>query len=123
MIYLLAIMCTKIAILLLYLQIFRVEKTFRYLCYTMIAFVSSYCITFFFLQAFSCNPVAKVWHSLTFVGKYSCIDYSKMDFVIGGFNIGTDFVILVMPFPLIWNLHLSFRHKIGLLMVFATGIL
>lgn len=123
MLYLVGIMCTKLAIMLLYLQLFRINRVFRYLCFTMMGFVISYCVIFFFIEAFNCNPVAKVWHGLTYVGKYSCFDNSMVEFVIGGFNISTDFVILVMPVPLILGLQLDLKHKLGLLVVFATGIL
>ncbi len=46
-----------------------------------------------------------------------------VEFVIGGFNIATDVIILVMPVPIILNLHMDPRRKLGLLVVFSTGIL
>ena len=123
MLYLVSIMCTKLAILLLYVQIFRVKRIFRYLCFAMMAVVVSYCTIFFFIEAFNCDPVEKVWHSLTYTGKFTCFDNSMVEFVIGGFNIGTDLIILVMPFPLILDLQMDLKHKLGLLVIFGTGVL
>ena len=85
--------------------------------------VVSYCTIFFFIEAFNCNPVEKVWHSLTYTGSFHCFDNSMVEFVIGGFNIGTDLIILVMPFPLILQLQMSYKRKVGLVFVFGTGIL
>jgi hypothetical protein len=123
MLYLISIMCTKIAILLLYVQLFGVRRPFRYLCFAMMGIVALYCVIFFFIEAFNCNPVEKVWHTLTYKGEFSCFDNSMVEFVIGGFNIATDVIILVMPVPIILNLHMDPRRKLGLLVVFSTGIL
>ncbi|KAL8896151.1 MAG: hypothetical protein Q9207_007854 [Kuettlingeria erythrocarpa] len=117
-----SIMSTKIAILLLYKTLFGIKKSFRYLCYGMMAIVTSYCIIFFFIEAFNCNPVAKTWHALTFTGPAKCFDNSMIQFVIGGFNIATDFIILVMPMPIILDLNMDSKRKIGLVVIFSTGV-
>ena len=116
-------MCTKLAILLLYLNLFHVKKGFRYLCYAMMAFVVCYCVIFFFIEIFDCNPVEKVWHSLTYTGKATCFDYNMIEFVIGGFNIGTDVMIFILPVPMVLQLKMDVKRKVGLLVVFSTGVL
>lgn len=123
MLYLISIMATKIAILLLYKTLFGIKRSFRYLCYGMMVIVTSYCVIFFFIEAFNCNPVAKTWHALTFTGPAKCFDNSMIQFVIGGFNIATDFIILIMPMPIILDLNMDSKRKIGLLVIFSTGIL
>lgn len=123
MLYLISVMCTKIAILLLYVQLFGVRRPFRYLCFVMMGIVASYCVIFFFIEAFNCNPVEKVWHELTYIGKFSCFDNSMVEFVIGGFNIATDTIILVMPVPIILKLQMDRKRKLGLLLLFSTGVL
>lgn len=85
--------------------------------------VASYCVIFFFIEAFNCNPVEKVWHGLTYTGKFSCFDNSMVEFVIGGFNIATDTIVLVMPVPIILNLQMDRKRKLGLLLLFSTGAL
>ncbi|KAL8719756.1 MAG: hypothetical protein Q9225_003272 [Loekoesia sp. 1 TL-2023] len=122
MLYLVSIMCTKIAILMLYIQVFGIKKRFRYLCFSMMAVVVFYCTIFFFIEAFNCNPVEKVWHSLTYTGKFTCFDNTHIERVIGGFNIATDFIILVLPIPLILRLQLDPRRKLGLAIIFGTGV-
>lgn len=123
MLYLISIMCTKIAILMLYVQLFGVRKAFRYGCFAMMGVVASYCVIFFFIEAFNCNPVEKVWHSLTYTGEFKCFNNSMVEFVIGGFNIATDLIIFLLPLPIIVNLQLNAKRKLGLLVVFGTGVL
>ena len=85
--------------------------------------VFSYCVIFFFIEAFNCNPVEKVWHNLTYAGPFTCFDNSMIEFVIGGFNIGTDFIILLLPIPIILHLQMDPKRKMGLFVVFGTGVL
>ena len=85
--------------------------------------VFSYCVIFFFIEAFNCNPVEKVWHSLTYTGPFTCFDNSMVEFVIGGFNIATDVIILLLPIPMVLSLQMDPKRKLGLLVVFGTGIL
>ncbi|KAL8861937.1 MAG: hypothetical protein Q9178_001807 [Gyalolechia marmorata] len=122
MLYLISIMSTKMAILLLYKSLFGIKRSFRYLCYGMMVVVTSYCVIFFFIEAFNCNPVQKTWHALTYTGPAKCFDNSMVQFVIGGFNIATDLIILVMPMPIILKLNTDLKRKIGLLVIFSTGI-
>ncbi|KAL9632398.1 MAG: hypothetical protein Q9204_003812 [Flavoplaca sp. TL-2023a] len=122
MLYLISMMSTKIAILLLYKALFGVKRSFRYLCYGMMAIVTSYCVIFFFILAFHCNPVQKAWQIITFRGPSKCFGIGTIQIVIGGFNIVTDFIILIMPMPIILGLNMDWKRKIGLLVIFGTGI-
>lgn len=87
------------------------------------AFTIVYLIIFFFLFAFNCNPPARTWHLLGWTGGGTCFDNIKTSYAVGGINIFTDVVILIMPLPLIYHLQLSFAHKLGLVAIFGTGIL
>ncbi|KAF2704110.1 putative G protein-coupled receptor alpha [Pleomassaria siparia CBS 279.74] len=122
MIYFWGIMFTKLSILTLYRNVFKVHRRFRFLVYVMMALVVSYCLIFFFITAFDCNPVAKNWHLIGWSGGGTCVDMIKINYAAGGINIFTDTAILVMPLPLIVRLHLDKVRKIGLLAIFATGL-
>ncbi len=41
----------------------------------------------------------------------------------GVFNVLSDFAILVLPMPTLWNLQMSLRRKLLIMGVFATGFL
>jgi len=45
-----------------------------------------------------------------------------VNYIIGGFNLATDLVILVLPIPLIVKLQLRIRQKLALGAVMATGV-
>lgn len=87
------------------------------------AAVVIYCVTFFFIEAFNCNPVEKNWHMVTYKGEGTCFDNNMVEFVIGGLNIGTDLIILLMPIPPILSLQITTSKNFGLLAIFSTGVL
>ncbi|KAF2183920.1 hypothetical protein K469DRAFT_581796 [Zopfia rhizophila CBS 207.26] len=123
MLYFWGIMFTKLSILALYLNVFKIYRPFRFLCYGMMAFVVTYLLVFFFIYAFDCNPVAKGWHLIGWTGPPgTCIDIIDVGYAVGAINIFTDVVILVMPLPLLAKLHLDNARKLGLMAIFATGI-
>jgi hypothetical protein len=51
----------------------------------------------------------------------TCIDANKFIIVNQAFNVLMDFVILVLPVPMIWNLHRAWQDKLALNGVFALG--
>jgi hypothetical protein len=120
MVYLLGIMCAKLSILIFYVRVFHVKERFRWLCYAMMATTVIYCIIFFFIIAFDCEDEYYTWH-FSFTAK--CIEITTVTVAIGAVNIATDLIIMVMPLPLIWQLHLGKSQKLGLLAVFGTGLL
>ncbi|ERF77189.1 hypothetical protein EPUS_06469 [Endocarpon pusillum Z07020] len=121
MLYFFGIMFTKLSILMLYLRIFQPNKKFRYFTYVMITFNVVYLLLFFLLYAFECNPPALGWHTVTWTGGGTCIDTIKVSYAVGGINVFSDLVILVMPIPLLLKLNLKKSQKLGLLAIFATG--
>jgi enolase len=52
-----------------------------------------------------------------------CLDINKFMIAATGTNIFIDVVIIVLPIPQLLKLSLSWRKKVGLLAMFAVGIL
>jgi hypothetical protein len=123
MLYFMGIMFTKLSILTLYRNVFKIHKRFRIFVHFMMGVVVSYCLIFFFITCFSCNPVERVWKFIGWTGGGSCVDMINVTYAAGGVNIFTDLVILIMPLPLLAQLQLDKMRKFGLMAVFATGIL
>jgi len=115
-------MCAKLSILSYYLLIFKVKPVFSYCCFAMMAFVILYSTGFFLANLFECTPLAKTFHPLTFKGHAHCLVIQKLIKTNGGFNIASDFLVLVLPVPLILKLQMDLRTKIGVLGIFSTGI-
>lgn len=70
---------------------------------------------------FICRPREKYWNRL--MTKGSCFNLDASMQATGLFNVVSDFAILVLPIPSILKLQVPLRKKLGILAVFATGVL
>lgn len=68
----------------------------------------------------NCVPVAKFWDREIPGG---CLDFEIVWFFNASMNIATDVALFILPMPLLSRLQLPRMQKIGLMGVFAIGIL
>lgn len=108
---------TKASILILYLRIF-VQRPFRIACWVMIAIIASYGIASTLAAIFQCSPIPRAWDK-TIPGH--CINITQNWYANAGFSIITDLIILLLPMPIIFSLHLPKSQKISLAFIFALG--
>lgn len=115
--YSIVIFLIKLSISLLYLRLFGVQRTFRYLVYSGIIF----CLLFYTAWTgsligplFLCNGRDRSTHSL-------CRNIDVLIVVSGVFNVVTDFYLLALPIPSLMQLKLRYRHRLGLLAIFLAG--
>ena len=71
-----------------------------------------------FALIFECHPIAKFWDPLI-EGK--CVDVPGLYLANGILNVVADFLVLLVPIPMLVTLHVSTRHKVILAAVFAMG--
>ena len=119
-IYLAAIACAKVSILLLYVRLFGVNRRFRYLCLSLMALVIGYCTATALAEIFQCRPVHAGWD---FFEPGHCASLQEIDVAIGALNIVTDAAIVVAPMPIVLSLQLRPAKTIGVLAILATGLL
>ncbi|KAI4150138.1 MAG: hypothetical protein L6R39_002333 [Caloplaca ligustica] len=112
-----ALLGIKFSILALYDRIFP-QKAFKRVLVAVATFVLVWSIVIFFMSIFQCVPIRANW-DLTVKGR--CMNYGLVVWVSGWINIATDFVILGLPLPLIWRLHLKNRKKWGITFTIAAG--
>ena len=117
-----SILLTKIAILLQFVELFVTQrKSSRW--YALVGLMVANSIFFailFFLEIFQCLPREKIWiPSLS----GTCIDINKTFVASGVINVLDDFTILMLPISWVWKLHTPNRKKIGISLVFGTGLL
>lgn len=67
-----------------------------------------------------CRPREKYWNQLP-MG--SCYSYDAFSLATGFFNVFSDFAILMLPVRSIWKLQVPMKKRLGILAVFATGVL
>jgi len=81
------------------------------------AVVVAYTVWTVFGSIFACVPVQAFWTRKP----ATCINQFIMWFTNAGINILTDFVIILLPMPVIKNLKLAKRQKQALMCIFAIG--
>ncbi|KAI0547371.1 hypothetical protein F4679DRAFT_554518 [Xylaria curta] len=118
--YQITILFTRLSILLLYLRIFGVHKTFA-----RIAIITIVIITLFYIPVIglgigflaACNDLTNLTES------HFCLSYSGPVLLLNAsFNVITDLWLLVLPFPPLVKLRMQPRQKLGLVAVFAAGV-
>ncbi|KAL8942966.1 MAG: hypothetical protein Q9211_001167 [Gyalolechia sp. 1 TL-2023] len=119
-IYLVATICAKLSILLLYKRLFGVSTPFRYVCHTLMAVVISYGTAVALAYIFQCRPVYAGWDWF-YPG--NCVSLHAIAVATGALNIATDFAIVVVPIPLVLRLQLKPAKLVSVLAIFSTGIL
>lgn len=72
-----------------------------------------------FLNIFMCRPREKIWNPLI---TGSCYDWNATNLSAGIFNSISDFAILLLPVRSIWKLQIPLKKRLGISIVFATGI-
>ncbi|KAF2829910.1 hypothetical protein CC86DRAFT_367820 [Ophiobolus disseminans] len=117
-IYSLALMFTKISILIQYLRIFPVRR-FQKACFVVLGVVAACGAWALFGNIFLCSPIASFWD--TSVKDGNCMDRGVIWFTNAGLNIAQDIVILLLPMPLIQMLQISKSQKRGLVFMLALG--
>ncbi|KKK14801.1 hypothetical protein ARAM_006380 [Aspergillus rambellii] len=78
-------------------------------------------VLFMGLSLFQCHPIHAYWDLMP-SSPYSCLDDGAIVFSASVINIFTDFVVTLIPMPLIWNLKLPTRQRIATMSIFALGL-
>lgn len=130
------ITCIKLSILLFYTKIFAVRK-FIIAAKAAACLVVAWCISkslrdtvvssanppasaVCMVDFFICRPFAFNWDSTIPGGK--CGNTILGFQLLGTMNLVTDMVILLLPQPYIWTLHLPLAKRIALALTFLVGI-
>lgn len=72
------------------------------------------------VTVFQCNPISKVW---TFGAPGKCLPPCVILVAIAIFNLATNIMIILLPMPTIWWLHMPIRRKVALLCIFSIGLM
>ena len=111
----------KLSLFSLYLRLFHPAYRTRILIHfgILITFLSYTAITV--AEGVLCIPRSgESWVEVAFT---RCLKDVYVGFVLGLFNVVSNFYILILPIPVIWQLQMPTRKKIGVCAIFMTGIL
>lgn len=112
-----AMAATKVSILFLYRRIFPSHGFHKILLFVGI-FVLCYSITGILVNLFECLPIQGDWDpNIT----PRCVNLSVDYNVLCSINAVTDVVILCLPMPILFKLHVTLQKKIQVVGMFLLG--
>lgn len=122
MVYAATTFFAKASILLLYLQLFSIQRNAKIaiwagLIFTGILYWSAFPIEIPFMVPHK----GQTWQELALSGKVTRI--SVWGLVQGPLSIVLDIYIFIIPFPIMTKLNLSSKRRMGVLFVFGTAFL
>ncbi|KAJ5555276.1 hypothetical protein N7461_003746 [Penicillium sp. DV-2018c] len=109
---------TRTSLLLLYHRIFGIVKGFRWALGVSGFLVIGYFIACVTVSIAGCSPVAKFWHT-SLPGH--CIDEVAFFRWNGVANMFLDFLVLLLPLPMVWRVNTTRRQKWILTGIFLLG--
>ncbi|KAH7348768.1 hypothetical protein BKA65DRAFT_584630 [Rhexocercosporidium sp. MPI-PUGE-AT-0058] len=116
--YGLAAWFTKTTLLLIFVRVFSpFRKTVTFI-YVFIGLMLLYYLPVMIIKARICDPIAVLWTpNLPAV----CLNRVALFYCDTVMSALTDIVILVLPIPLVWSLHMSLRKKLRIVALLGAG--
>lgn len=108
----------KVSALLLYARIFKVKRSFTVMLWVVGAIVTAWWVVAEIVPWTFCHPIAKAVNPLM---KGRCGDASAWYTALAFINAFFDLVILLLPMPVIWNMHMTLHKRIIITLVFLLG--
>lgn len=119
--YLIALWAVKVSFGLFYLKVFP-GRTFRIICWTLIALVTAEWIEETFVVIFQCSPVQKAWDAAG-VTSGKCLSLLPFYYISFAVRLATDIVIFALPLPELLRLKMPLGKRLGLILMFSLGLL
>ncbi|KAI1165315.1 hypothetical protein F5B18DRAFT_649797 [Nemania serpens] len=111
----------KLPLLFLYIQTFGIKRWLRWTCKFLIVFSGLGFLTAATYGAVSCSPPL---NGVDLPALFKCVTgITHACISRGSLSLTVDLIMFVLPLPIIKDLKLQRRRKIGLALVFMTGLL
>ncbi|KAI5925800.1 hypothetical protein F4810DRAFT_699997 [Camillea tinctor] len=121
--YSVVMMTWKMAILLEWVHVFVPKGTrnpFFWSCHFLLMINVLFYSSTIIVANLLCHPLEYVWNK-TLDG--TCLDGRVVDVVTTAINLGLDSMILLLPQPIIWKIHVSKKKRLGISAIFTIGTL
>ena len=118
-----AIFLAKLSVLLLYLELFVVNTQARIMIAIGLTIITAQCLAQIIGSAVFCVPKPGVsW--LVDDYTYKCrVTFDLFAVIMGAIAVFSDLFVIYIPLPVVWQLRMSARKKIGVSVIFLTGLL
>jgi len=107
----------KTSLLLFYVRIFPTRRM-RIVSYITGGLMWSFCIATTVISIDTCTPIRSFW-DISVHGH--CINKNVFYLVESSMQLVTDIMVLLIPLPAVWNLHIGSTKKTGLSVIFLLG--
>ena len=114
-------MTVKLGILFLYRRIFR-GPAFEATTLATVLLVAVWGISFFFSILFECTPINLSLKLPPGSPGIHCINQTANFWGLSISDVLMDLIILAIPFPFVWSLQMSLKHKFGVSGMFLLGV-
>ena len=120
--YGLTIMCTKLAILLLYRRVFLPQRwsVFDVAIRLLMLIICLFYIATTAVKIWECTPRSRIWDKSI---QGTCINVSSLLNTSGLFNTISDILILLVPVKSVWRLNMDRGRKVACVLLFTVGLM
>jgi hypothetical protein len=110
----------KTSFLIFFLQIFPLKRFRRvvWFCITVNLAATFACSV---AAVFVCSPISFAWTQWDGEHEGRCVSNNNLAFAHAGMGIVMDIITLALPISQIWNLHMTTKKKVGVLLMFSVG--
>ncbi|KAF2711259.1 hypothetical protein K504DRAFT_465025 [Pleomassaria siparia CBS 279.74] len=109
----------QLAIIALYIRVFKVIRWHKYTCYAAMVFVFCWWASTFVTMLTTCIPLESFWNGL---GDGKCIKLKQFCIASGLLHVFLDLFILSFPLPIIWKLKTSRSNRYTVTVAFLLGL-
>lgn len=109
----------KVALLYIVIRIFSPDRKKVIAVYLILATLLVYYIPCIIMKIFACRPISAYWEGTDNGGW--CFNQQKVIIADSVISMASDFSILVLPLPLIWNLHIRRSKKLRVVGMLGAG--
>ncbi|KAL6722052.1 hypothetical protein ACLMJK_001157 [Lecanora helva] len=120
-IYIPAAGLAKVAILLFYLRI-NPDRNFRFAVFGVLFVTISYMVAMVLALIFQCDPISGFWDVQVHLTA-KCVSTAKLYLANSILNVLTDFMVLLLPIPMLVALQVGLKQKVLIWSAFAAGSL
>ncbi|KAK9412993.1 hypothetical protein SUNI508_12188 [Seiridium unicorne] len=120
LVYLAALPLTKISILLCYLKIFP-KREMKIAIWIFIALNIGYLISFEVVSIFQCTPIQGAWRGWDGEFPTTCRNINVQGWMSAFINVILDFGTIILPLPELYNLSMSRKKKVQIMLMFSVG--
>lgn len=109
---------TKLALLLIVIRVFRLNKKTIIGTYAVIVFMTGYYAPVLFLKMFICHPIAGYWDSTL---NATCLNQRAIFVADTAVSAITDTAVLCLPIPVALSLRMSWTKRLKVILMLSAG--